>query len=180
MNTTDKYCITEKESVVVSFDCDYIKSCMFQNNESIKEIRFLNPNTKISANSFSNCKNLEFIALPADISKIEPYTFAFCQKLSSICIPENVNTIDCGVFVGCNNLRKVVVPKKIEKIGDNAFVSCDSLLLIEFNCKKGEELIKFDGYEKWGLSESCKIKFQDWETEKSIEEYLKKDLKQGE
>ena len=172
----ENYCITEKESVVVPYEYNYIKSCMFQNNECIKEIRFLNPNTEIAPTAFSNCKSLNFVSLPRELKKIAPYTFAFCKKLSLINIPENVETIACGAFVECSNLKEIVLPKKIKELGDNVFVGCDTLLLIELQCKKGEELIKFDNYENWGMSDCCKIKFKD-SSEEELKKYVEKNEK---
>ena len=60
--------------------------------------------TKIGESAFSNCNNLESVAIPDSITIIEDCAFIDCSNLESIKIPKTVVNIGKGAFYNCNEL----------------------------------------------------------------------------
>ena len=83
--------------------------------------------TKIGANAFKNCTNLESISLPNSVTAIENSAFEGCSSLEGIDIPSNVSKIGKRAFAGCSSLTEVAIPSGVTAINDESFSGCSSL-----------------------------------------------------
>ncbi len=135
---------------VVSANVKIINAGGFSKYPELKHVFFLNPDTEFADAAFTGCFNLETIQLPLNLQHVSKYTFAMCKEL-----------------------KIVVIPGAITDIGFGAFSGCKSLSLLQFFCNKKEITLDFNKYKKWGLKETCKIKFSD--CEKTIKQILKED-----
>ncbi len=96
--------------------------------------------------SFSNCKHLTSIILPASVNFINNGAFFSCSSLTSIIIPEGVKAIPDYCFENCINLQKISLPHSLEKIGIEAFyISSLTQVTLHGNLKEiGESAFDFD------------------------------------
>lgn len=141
--------------IVLPTSTKKIESGSFSEYPNLKQIYFLNPDIEICEGAFAGCYKLEEVHLPNHLSEIEAYTFAMCKNLKMVYIPESVSNIQNNSFLNCNG---------------------EILLCFEGSIKNWAIIIKDFG--RWGISDSCKIKFRNWESEKTIKEYLKEEFNQ--
>ena len=87
---------------------------------------FLNNMTVIHDRTFSGCKNLERIELPAGLKEIGDFAFARCTKLTELHLPASVEKIGYRSFANCFSLEKVDL-LSFPTIDDTAFDNCDKL-----------------------------------------------------
>lgn len=127
--------------------------------------------------AFSYCENISKITFTEDatFTSIETFTFSFCKKLTSIELPASVRKIGSFAFAQCDSLETISVPKNVNYVDEEAFssyyggVTCEKLKAI--NCyptnppatkstKYSEHTILYvpkgclEAYEKsqWGLN----------------------------
>lgn len=95
---------------------------IFNNNTSIKTVRFGNEVTRIPS-AFRGCTALTSVYIPNSVNMIDDYAFAGCTELTNIAIPNSVETIDWSAFSGCTALKAIEISK------DNpAYSSIDGVL----------------------------------------------------
>ena len=94
------------------------------------ELTSLPPNTEsIGANAFYNCKKIAITSIPEKVSTINQSTFGECKFISNIDL-KNVETIGATAFIRCTNLTSVTAPK-VKNVESYAFHTCTSLREIQ-------------------------------------------------
>ena len=79
---------------------------------------------------FSQCYNLEEVALPNSIRVINAFTFYKNYKLRSINMPDNLIRIETGAFFQCNSLTNITLPSGVQYLRTQAFYDCRGLKTI--------------------------------------------------
>ena len=102
-------------------DCSRLKKATISSTAS--EFRLL-------MGIFSQCYNLEEVALPNSIRIINAFTFYKNYKLRSINIPDNLIRIETGAFFQCNSLTNITLPNTVQYLRNQAFYSCRGLKTI--------------------------------------------------
>jgi len=85
------------------------------------------PVTAIGDGAFLNCRDIEYVLLPASINAIGEEAFRACGSLKSVTIPDGVTEIGLRTFFDCRNLEKVNIPESVTTIGGEAFRDCYSI-----------------------------------------------------
>lgn len=85
------------------------------------------PVTRIGANAFESCGNVEAITLPDGLTSIGDSAFRFCQSLASINLPNTITRIERRAFVFCSSLNDITLPPTITRIEEDLFTACVSL-----------------------------------------------------
>ena len=83
--------------------------------------------TKLNANAFANCTNLESVLLNTGVTHLGNYAFSQCSNLKSINLPNSLENIGHYVFKKCTSLKTVNFPNTISNWGTNTFEDCYSL-----------------------------------------------------
>lgn len=92
---------------------------------AIKAIRLGN-NMQLGANSFTQCRKMEYITLPNTLTNIG--IFEWCYGLSYLVIPNSITSLDKNsCFSRCINLKGISLPNHITTLGQNIFQVCYSL-----------------------------------------------------
>ena len=102
-------------------------------NES--DFRFIDENNRpiniweIGKCAFSNCRQLETVALPTMIEIIGKYAFYNCKKLKTVKLSSDssLKTVHDSAFRNCENLKNITLPDGIVSIGESAFSGCIGL-----------------------------------------------------
>lgn len=79
----------------------------------------------ISADAFTDCRNLASVTLPGNLKSIYSRAFANCTSLNSIVIPEGVTTIESGAFGNCTSLSSISLPSTLTALA--GFAGCTAL-----------------------------------------------------
>ena len=103
--------------------CQKLHRVIFEENSQLQ---------KIGSYAFSECDNLETIAIPTKVKKIEQGTFAFCKRLTNITLPMSLEEIHENAFDNCTSLDMISLPETLKHIGKEAFYKCDSLSEVVF------------------------------------------------
>lgn len=112
---------------------DYINSLgafAFSGCQSLEEIELRNV-FDISAESFSNCKNLSIVWLNNYTGKIGSRAFYNCTNLKNINLPDTIDKIGKEAFKNCHSITCITIPANIKSFGSGAFSYMDSLERIE-------------------------------------------------
>ena len=96
----------------------------------ITSISFPQGITKIGANSFIGCINLDSIVVPQGVESIGNMAFSGCGSLLSVELPQSIKTIGNSAFYGCTSLTGISIPDSVTSIGDSAFGGCTGLTSI--------------------------------------------------
>lgn len=106
-----------------------IEESSFYQNNSIVGVTIPKEITKVGAEAFANCANLEDVVFEGDLSQIGTKAFANCNNLKSIVFQGNVknNCIGTYLFSGCSSLTSITFPNGIEEFPDGFLYSCSSL-----------------------------------------------------
>ena len=94
--------------------------------------------SKIGAEAFRNCNNLESVTIPKGVTEVGDRAFYYCSNLTSIKIPYTVEKIGAEAFCGCKKLKSVDISDNTNEIGDRAFYYCTNLKTVTIgeNVKK--------------------------------------------
>ncbi len=84
----------------------------------------------ILSGAFSDCSEIEYIAIPESITSIGYMAFSECINLKEINIPNGVTSIAPGTFNKCMSLESVIIPDSVELIDFFAFAYCENLMHI--------------------------------------------------
>lgn len=63
--------------------------------------------TYVGEKAFSNCENLQTVALPSSLEDIGDEAFEGCKKLENITWPEGLDPLGVDIFKGCNNIKNI-------------------------------------------------------------------------
>ena len=112
----------------------------FKNNKKIKKVVIKKGITEIPADSFSGCKNLKSVSIPATVKKIG--TNAFLKtSLKKVTIPNSVKSIGEGAFYTKKVMSEIKLPGNftVERIsGFETETGYSSSLITTFRAKKVE------------------------------------------
>ena len=100
----------------------------FQNAE-INRVSFEEGIRVLPAYLFNECDSIEEIRLPGSVIEIGDSSFGSCTNLKVVEIPDSVKKIERAAFWGCNNLKTLEIPSSVNQIGRNAFNGCKNLTL---------------------------------------------------
>ncbi len=81
------------------------------------------PVTKLSADCFYFCTELETVTLPDSITEFGTDAFKYCQKLTRINVPASLSVIKSGAFYACTSLSSFVIPQAVTRIESDTFYS---------------------------------------------------------
>ena len=92
---------------------------IFSNCTSLKTVTFAaNSQLKIiGEDTFSYCKNLISINIPAGVTSIGDYSFSGCRSLTSITLPEGLMTIGTNAFSYCTGITAITIPASVTSMG---------------------------------------------------------------
>ena len=75
-------------------------------------------------------------------SKIAANTFSNCTNIKSVILPDGLTGIDNSAFEDCTGLEKITLPQKLEYVASSAFTACSKLANVYYKgsledwCKK--------------------------------------------
>ena len=93
----------------------------------VRSVTFPDTVTKIAAEQFSACTNLESVQFGSSISTIGVSAFWGCTALKSFTIPDSVQTIGSGAFRDCTALETVTIGSGVTALPASLFDMCTSL-----------------------------------------------------
>ena len=106
--------------------------------------------TSIGSSAFSGCSGLTSIAIPDSVTSIGSSAFSGCSSLASVTIPDSVTSIGDSAFENCSELTSVTIPESVKVIGKYAFKNCSGLTEIFYNAVSVNDLVKYDGKDRYG------------------------------
>ena len=153
-----------EESLVLPDSLERIGESAFEDNLSLKTIRFGKGLKQIDHKAFCWCHRVTELTFPDSLENIERDAFKSCWDLQKIQFGQGLKYImfgafaDCGkltevdfgdapvsvmmnAFDGCEKLRKVTIGKNCKLIIEDSFSDCYSLIEI---CNKSDFEIKLD------------------------------------
>lgn len=77
--------------------------------------------TKVAANAFKNCDNLQSVKVSNNITTIGKNAFAGCNSLSKVSLGNNVNKVCSNAFNNCTSLNSIKSFSNITSAGSNCF-----------------------------------------------------------
>ncbi len=106
----------------------------------------------VGSGSFSYCKSLKSIEIPASVVIIDASAFRECSSLESVTFEANSKLetirgygIDHGAFTNCKSLKSIVIPASVRFIGSAVFRGCESLESVTFEANSNLRSI----YSEW-------------------------------
>ncbi len=101
---------------------------------TISQIKFSGNITSICTDAFRDCKNLDYVTIPASVTAIYDSAFTNCLNLERVSFSSNSKLTTLGksystygVFRGCKNLTSIVLPNKLTYVQGYAFADCSNL-----------------------------------------------------
>ena len=117
---------TNLKTVIMPDSMRYIGGMAFYSS-GITSIDIPEGVTRIEANTFGECENLEKVTLPESMVYIDSYAFRNCSSLKEINLPQNILEIWVEAFGGCTSLpNKIILPPNCYTY-ENSFNGCTSV-----------------------------------------------------
>ena len=116
----------------------------FNNCSALQDIKLPNSIEKIGNLAFDNCENLSNINLSSKLKEMGIYCFRGCINLSEIRIPSSLNEISGGAFEECTNLTTVFIPKEIKRIREFAFCAIGEDAIIYCETEEVKQLFRLN------------------------------------
>lgn len=102
-------------------------SCKSNHEVRVIDLRHNKRLTKIAANAFAGCSNLQSVVIPDSAKSIDVWAFAYCGSLTDVVIPDGVGSIGQCAFSCCDGLASITLPASVKSIGESAFFLCKGL-----------------------------------------------------
>lgn len=99
-----------------------LQSVEFAANSRLKTVRDL---------AFSECIQLQEIALPNSVDSLGANVFTFCDALRKVTLPSSLKKLSYGTFSSCVALTRIVIPQACKVVGEFAFGNCTGLSYVE-------------------------------------------------
>lgn len=142
--------LTPTSSVYTSFalvsahlECENLDREAFSNCYGLQKLSFSPLVQRINKYTFSNCRNLRYVAIPSTLSG-DDNAFYNCTSLICVSLGHDSRFAGNSMFNGCSNLKSIVVrnvisryylsgcrrlqyafvPATVRSIGDSAFSGC--------------------------------------------------------
>lgn len=113
------------ERVVIGARVTDIKRSAFAKCTRLNAVEFAPGSalTMVGFLSFSGCRALTTLTLPAGVKRISASAFQGCDRLARINLPEGLLTIDDGAFAGCAAMQDIRLPETLKTLGGNVFAN---------------------------------------------------------
>ena len=144
---TDAFSGTAVSSIYIPSTLSEVgKNGIFENCESLSEVKYAEGLTEIPANLFNNCPGIKEIVIPDTVVSIGDSAFSGCLNAASLTLPEKLKTIGNSAFASLELVTEISIPATVESIGAGAFSGCasvktlvlpDKLTVIENSAFKG-------------------------------------------
>lgn len=103
---------------------------IFENCESLSEIKYAEGITAIPANLFNNCPGIKEIVIPDTVVSIGDSAFSGCLNAVSLTLPAKLQTIGNSAFASLELVAEISIPDTVESIGAGAFSGCAAVKAI--------------------------------------------------
>lgn len=118
---------------------------MFLGSEALEKIEIPENVDSIGWHCFAGCKKLKEVRLSPKMSYIGFFAFADCINLPKIDLPNSVKYIGGCAFENCTSFTSLTIPENLEVIEDSAFKGCKGIKKLDYNARKLECAIQYDG-----------------------------------
>lgn len=108
------------QELVIPDSVIYIGASAFANND-IMSLKLSANLRYIDSHAFSGCSHLKKVDIPEHVISISDRAFSQCTNLNSIALNYGLKQIGTCCFMNCKSLKSVDIPDSVEYIGENAF-----------------------------------------------------------
>ena len=136
-------CRTEDVDVVVPETVEIVCKNVFSNNDIIKSVKFLNPNTVTVTTNFNDCSNLESVE---SIGNFVGGNFENCYKLKSVI---GIGDSKLPSFKYCQNLELIYIKSKISEIPAGYLFCTNYFCKIEFENRPKKYTSDYSTYDSF-------------------------------
>ena len=123
------FCRKDEVNIVIPETVDLVCEDVFANNDRIKSIKLLNPNTVTATSNFNDCTNLESVE---SIGNFIGGKFENCYKLKSVI---GIGDSKLPSFRYCQDLELIYIKSKISEISTYCLLSINYFCEIEFEIR---------------------------------------------
>lgn len=127
----------------VFFGCSMLKTVIipegvrtiapyYYNESNIDTVSFPDSLEGIGIGTFSKCKSITSITMPASLKRVEKFAFLGCSQLSNINLGESLEFIGESAFAECRSIEEFNIPDSVKTIDGKAFMNCAKLRKINF------------------------------------------------
>ena len=134
-------CRTDDINIVVPETVELICEDVFANNDRIKSVKLLNPNTVTVTTNFNNCSNLESVEATGNFVGS---TFKNCYKLKSVI---GIGDSELPSFSYCQDLEIIYIKSKISEISSGCFFCTNKFCEIEFENRPKKYTSEYSHYD---------------------------------
>ena len=136
-------CRTEDVDIVVPETVEIVCKNVFSNNDIIKSVKFLNPNTVTVTTNFNDCSNLESVE---SIGNFVGGNFENCYKLKSVI---GIGDSKLPSFKYCQNLELIYIKSKISEISAGYLFCTNYFCEIEFENRPKKYTSDYSTYDSF-------------------------------
>lgn len=133
-------CRTEDVDIVVPETVEKVRTGVFSNNDIIKSVKFLNPNTVTVTTNFKNCSNLESVE---SIGNFVGGSFENCYKLKFVI---GIGDSKLPNFGYCQDLELIYIKSKISEISSGSLFCTNYFCEIEFENRPKKYTSEYSKY----------------------------------
>ena len=122
----------------------------FYKNIEITKFDFSNIE-ELGESSFSGCRGLSDLTIPAGLKEIPASCFYECTGLSSLKIPETIEKVCGGAFGDCTGIKELTMPVDLDyvKNGYSSFSNCGNIEKITYSKGKTGIMPDIDKGSTW-------------------------------
>ena len=119
-------------SIIIPDNVSYIGDSAFAGCQSLEEINIPTYLKNEPYMLFSGCARLRKVNFAKNYNgSISQRMFSNCSDLESIAVPDGTKQIMSRAFYGCTKLKEIYIPQSVDYIDRNAFDECDNLKIIK-------------------------------------------------
>lgn len=111
----------------VAVTWNYLNHKLYLNDILVTDLIIPDGISKITKNTFYNCKSLTSVTFPKGLTYIADDAFRFCSNLTSITFSDTVQFIGSYSFGDCTSLTTLEFPNSVTSIGSSAFYKCSNI-----------------------------------------------------
>lgn len=119
-------------SIIIPDNVSYIGDSAFAGCQSLEEINIPTYLKNEPYMLFNGCARLRKVNFAKNYNgSISQRMFSNCSDLESIAVPDGTKQIMSRAFHGCTKLKEIYIPQSVDYIDRNAFDECDNLKIIK-------------------------------------------------